>query len=424
MIALLTPTCARAAAALLLCFLGVLNAGCVYEDQTLTLVKPRLEIDQQIAEDFARLFDTPGELQIELIDNPDPEQPGLHAVKMGLADLALVPNTEAYDPRVATVVPLYPTVLHIAYRFQGDEPPDQDLIAGLTENTVYAGPAGSPSRLLLETAARRDGVDPESINYVSETDACADIVVLYAAVLPDLSGRIEGCGEYRLYSLAEPEEIGTGSALDSVTLLNPNLKPFVIPADTYGRLTPEPVVTLAVDKLLVAGAEVPEAVVYDLLSEILRLKPALSATHPGLFHQLTDDFDISGAAFVMHPGALAYVQRDEPGIYERYSGIAEVVVTLMIGLVSGIYAIFKIYTIRQKNRIDAFCQRALDLRDDCVAGGKNAAATIEALKALQDEAYDLMIHERLAADESFRIFVTLSNDLIADLSGVPRSAST
>ena len=55
-------------------------------------------------------------------------------------------------------------------------------------------------------------------------------------------------------------------------------------------------------------------------------------TKPGLFHQLTDNFDTSGLSFVMHPGALAYLQRDEPDFYERYSGIAEVVVTLMIGL--------------------------------------------------------------------------------------------
>jgi hypothetical protein len=34
---------------------------------------------------------------------------------------------------------------------------------------------------------------------------------------------------------------------------------------------------------------------------------------------------------------------------------------------------------------------------------------------LQDRAYDMLIHEKLAADESFRIFITLSNDIIAEL---------
>jgi hypothetical protein len=154
------------------------------------------------------------------------------------------------------------------------------------------------------------------------------------------------------------------------------------------------------------------------------MKPALSATKPGLFHQLTDDFDISGLSFVMHPGALAYLQRDEPDFYERYSGIAEVLVTLLIGLVSGVYGIWKIYSIRRKNRIDAFCREALELRDQHLEGSSDAASLVEAIKALQDRAYDMMIHEHLAADESFRIFITLSNDIIADATGAGRERHT
>ena len=127
----------------------------------------------------------------------------------------------------------------------------------------------------------------EQIDYVDAATSCADVIVVYAPVLPDIADRIGECGDYVLFSLGRPEDIGTGSSLDSVALLNPNLKPFVIPRDTYADMTPEPIVTLAVDKLLVARADLPETVVYDLLGEVLRLKPALSASHPGLFHPYT-----------------------------------------------------------------------------------------------------------------------------------------
>jgi len=43
------------------------------------------------------------------------------------------------------------------------------------------------------------------------------------------------------------------------------------------------------------------------------------------------------------------------------------------------------------------------------------AAAVERVRALQNEAFDMLIKEKLAADESFRIFVTLSNDIIAQL---------
>ncbi|TNF83748.1 MAG: hypothetical protein EP301_11265 [Gammaproteobacteria bacterium] len=407
--------------------LGANLTGCALDDEPLKLVKPRLGIDQQLAEDFARLFDEPGRIRIELVDNPNPELPGIEAVKEGFADLALAPNTAAYDPRIEAVVPLYPSVLHIAYRQaegQGEVENADDAIGDLSERSVFAGPPGAPSRLLLEATAERDGIKPEEINYVQEAESCAEVIVVYTAVLPEVMQAIRGCGEYRLLSLAKPEEIGTGEALDSITLMNPQLKPFVIPAETYDEMTPGPVVTLAVDNLLVASAELDDAVVFDLLGEVLRLKPALSASKPGLFHELTDNFDTSGLSFVMHPGALAYLQRDEPDFYERYSGIAEVVVTLLIGLVSGIYGVWKLYSIRRKNRIDAFCREAITLRDQHLSGDIDGPSLVDALKTLQDQAYGMMIDEHLAADESFRIFIALSNDIIADTTGAVRERHT
>jgi hypothetical protein len=396
----------------------LLLAGCGGVTDRMTLVVPRLDIDQQIAADFAAIFDDPDFTRIELVENPDQSLPGYHALISGQADLALVSNSEPYHPDLATVVPLYPTVLHIAYR--SDEPiaDIEDLFRG---RTVFAGPPGSPSRRMLEAAAGREGAEAAGIRYADEAGVCADVMVVYAAILPDIPDRIGACGDYRLFSLGEPEALGTGSVVDSVALLNPMLKPFVIPRETYGDLNPDPVVTLAVDKLLVARADLPETAIYDLLREILRRKPALSARYPGLFHQLKDDFDVSGSAFVIHPGALAYLQRNEPDIYERYSGVAEVVVTLVIGLVSGAYAIFQILSIRRKNRIDAFCRRCIEIRDGALDG--DAAARNEAvtsLKRLEDEAYELLIRERLSADESFRIFITLCNDAIADLEDRPR----
>lgn len=409
-------------AAIGLVLAALLISACGAEDRSLTLVKPRLAIDQQLAEDFARLFDASAPVRIELIDNPNAELPGVEAVKAGLADLALTPNTAAYDPRVAAVAPLYPSVLHIAYRVDEGEAGTgmEDVIGDLTSRTVFAGPPGAPSRRLLEAAAGRDGILPGDINYIEA--GCGEVMVVYTAVLPDVPAAIRQCGDYRLFSLGMPSDIGAGGALDSISLLNPTLKPFVIPADTYDELTPSPVVTLAVDNLLVARADLEEPVIYDLLSEVLRMKPALSASRPALFHHLTDQFDTSGLSFVMHPGALAYLKRDEPDLYERYSGVAEVVVTLMIGLISGIYGIWKLYSIRRKNRIDAFCREAFELRDQHLSGSLNQKALVEALKALQERAYDMLIHEQLAADESFRIFIGLTNDIMADSAGRERQS--
>jgi hypothetical protein len=220
-----------------------------------------------------------------------------------------------------------------------------------------------------------------------------------------------------MFSLGTPADIGAGTSIDRATLLNPRLRAFVIPAGTYDALTPEPVVTLAVDNLLVARRDLPAALVYDLYAEIVRLRPALFGDRPELYQPLDDDLADANWAFSMHPGTLDYLRQDEPTFVERYSGVAEVLVTLVIGVISGGYALLRIYRIRRKNRIDRFYVEVIRVRDSVRpdASETEREAAIAEIRELQDRAFGMLVEERLAADESFRIFIELTNNSIERL---------
>ena len=43
------------------------------------------------------------------------------------------------------------------------------------------------------------------------------------------------------------------------------------------------------------------------------------------------------------------------------------------------------------------------------------AAAVQKIRALQTKAFEMLVDEKLAADESFRIFVSLSNDVLHEL---------
>lgn len=203
-------------------------------------------------------------------------------------------------------------------------------------------------------------------------------------------------------------------------MLNPQFRAFVIPVGTYGELTPEPVLTLAVDQLLVARRDLEKTVVYDLVNDLVSLRPALAALRPGLFQEISGEFDSSSSAFILHPGAQAYTQRNAPTVYERYAGIAEVSITVLVGLFSASFAGIRIYRIRRKNRIDTFYSGLLAIRnsiDETSTAGERREKADE-IRALQTTAFELLVDEKLAADESFRIFVTLSNDVLRQLGAV------
>ena len=392
--------------------LVLLNLGsCESGQEELRLAAPFAQVDRAIVEDLSGLFDSSHSTRLSVTGLSLSEAAAIDAVASGVADFALVSNSLPFRNDIATVMPLYPTVLHIAYREDRDASSGSALLRGAK---IYAGPEGSASRMIFERIVDRLGLEASAYEYVSELTDHPDVVIVFAPISPELFADYP---DFRLFSLGSPETIGIGSAVDAAVLLNPHFRPFVIPAGTYGQTTPEAIVTIAVDKILVTRSDLDSSVVYDLINDILRLRPALAAKRPGLFQRLSEDFDASRSRFILHAGTQAYLQRSAPTIYERYSGVAEVLVTLLIALFSASFAGVRIFRMRRKNRIDRFYADTIALRNAArdSTGLNERKRVIAEVRQLQNEAFDLLVDEKLSADESFRIFITLSNDVLRQL---------
>jgi TRAP-type uncharacterized transport system substrate-binding protein len=397
---------------ILFCVALAITAGCERDQNELLLVKPISPIDAEIVQDLVGLLGPNAELSISLTETGQSEESALNALVSGEADLAMVSNNMPFRSGISTVMPLYPTVLHVGYRGQREFESGIELFRGAR---IFAGPAGSASRLMFERFTSRSGLTPEEFTFVANpNDERPDVFVVFAPISPD---RLAEYPDIRLFSSVSPDDIGKGSTIDAAILMNPQLRPFVIPVGTYGAATPEPVLTVAVDMLLVARSDLSESVVYDLVRELSRLRPALASQRPGLFQRLSDDFNTSNSTFVLHPGLIAYLDRNEPTVYERYSGVAEVVVTVIVALFSAIFAGVRIYHMRRKNRIDTFYTDVIAIRSavgDSATDAERAEAT-QRIRALQNTAFEMLVDEKLSADESFRIFISLSNDALRDL---------
>ena len=395
-----------------LCITVAIATGCENSPTELLLVKPSSPVDFEIAQDIVGLVGNDAEVSILLTDLAQSDASALDALTSGAADIALVSNNLPYRSGISTVIPLYPTVLHIGYFGDREFKFGTELFRGAR---VFAGPEGSASRMMFEKFTSRTGLAPADFAYVTDVDEQPEVFVVFAPISPD---RLAGFSNIRLVSMGSPDDIGTGSSIDAATLLNPTLKPFVIPVGTYGEATPTPIVTLAVDMMMVARSDLNASVVYDLVRELSRLRPALASRRPGLFQRLSDDVNPGNSTFVLHPGLVAYLDRNEPSVYERYSGVAEVSVTVIIALFSAIFAGVRIYHMRRKNRIDAFYTDVIAIRsglDDSSSVDERTAAA-QKIRELQNTAFKLLIDEKLSADESFRIFISLSNDALRDLS--------
>jgi TRAP-type uncharacterized transport system substrate-binding protein len=398
--------------------LAVLLAACDTATTELTIVRPAEVIDRGIVEELEEILELNSPYEVTLTDDTLSEAEALDAVASGAADFALVSNHLLFRDDIATVMPLYPTVLHIGASGPVENALELDLPTGAS---VFAGPEGSASRLVFDRIASRMGLMAEDFTYADDADETPDLVVVFAPISRESIAAIaelrKTSPKFQLASMGSPDDIGSGDLVDAAVLLAPNFRPFVIPRGTYGDLTASPVVTLAIDKMLVTRPGLEAALVYDLIGEIVRVRPALAENRPSLFQRLSGDFDTSRSIWVVHSGTHDYLHRDEPSVYERYSGIAEVVVTAFVALASASIAGVRLYRMRRKNRIDTFYARAMEIRRQAAATEDAAERKrlAEDMQALQETAFAKLMDEKLAADESFRIFITLSNDVRAEI---------
>jgi len=387
-------------------------ASCESAPKELVLVRPDGFVDGEIATDLVDLFDSTGPVRIRLTDAAMTGGEALQAVVSGAADIALISNDQPFRDDVATVMPLYSTVLHIVHPAAVSS---RDLTNLLRNADVFAGLEGAAARRVFSRLTSNIDLAGEDYQFITDRTVIADLAVVFAPIAPDRLAEYPGV---QLWSIGTPDDIGAGGAIDSIVLLNPHFRPFVIPAGVYGDANLEPIVTIAVDKLIVTREDLDSAVVYDLINEVLRLRPALGSVHPGLLQQVADDFDASRSRYILHAGTQDYLQRSEPTFVERYSGVAEVLVTLMIATFSATLAGIRIFNRRRKNRIDRFYAAALEIRNSIstLADNDVRRAAQAALLQLQDDAFALLVDEKLAADESFRIFISLCEDVSRRLS--------
>ena len=95
--------------------------------------------------------------------------------------------------------------------------------------------------------------------------------------------------------------------------------------------------------------------------------------------------------------------------------------TVIVALASAIFAGVRIYHMRRKNRIDTFYTDVIAIRSslDDSSSDDDRTAAARKIRDLQNTAFEMLIDEKLSADESFRIFLSLSNDALRDLNAVP-----
>ena len=170
----------------------------------------------------------------------------------------------------------------------------------------------------------------------------------------------------------------------------PRTEPFIVPRNFFGQKPEIPIYTVLLYELLVTHEDADKTLVYDLVKDIYEGKHFLSQSEK-LFTHISEDFDQESLNFPLHDSTSDYLQRDQPSFLERYAEAIGVIFSVLVVLLGGITSIRKI----RKERIDKYYKKVM------------LCDSLEELEQLSNDAVEQLQNEKLTADESFTIFLSL-----------------
>jgi len=341
------------------------------------------------------------------------------------ADLALVHNSDETDPRIAALIPVFTSVLHVFYRLQRDENtgreiPYKDLMTLFEGKKVYAEGPGSLARKLLLQGADIMQLDMSSIEFVPYSRLLeADVLIVIGPISPQIvTERLsEHLNDFRLATLVSTDLYTGVDSVGSVRYITPQIQSVVIPPNAYGPLNPDAIITLGVTTILAGRSVLNNELVHDLVKMVAEERAELAKSHAALFNGVKSDFSAAALNFKVHQGALDYVNRDSPDVFERYAELWTLVITLLLATLSGLVAFVRWRRQAKKDRIDLYYQELLVIRDRLpVSSTAERAEMLVSVKQIEARAYQQLINEQLLANESFSIFLMMCSSTRDDLS--------
>ncbi|MCA9733660.1 MAG: TAXI family TRAP transporter solute-binding subunit [Deferribacteres bacterium] len=322
---------------------------------------------------------------------------------------------------IRSVVPLYPQVFLIIYHKDLQPKSLRDLIVGRKVGlpSEISGTYKFAMHFFDEFGIDETEFTPvphESFEENVLSDEVQVICLLTGFNNPRIRQNLNRGG--LIFNIDDPQLAGNGSSIDGFCLNYPLAHPFVVPRYTYGKYPKRPILTAAVDAVMLTHEDVDNDVVYDIIKTIIEYKQHMASSHDNeLVSQFSEQFLASNLHFPLHTGARQYIERNKPTFVERWAETMALSFSILVAFVGFVRGFATWNSKRRKNRIDRYYMKVLDVQKeirhyDTILKCTNA---IEKLKRLQVHAFKELIAEKLMADESFRIFVSLLQGTILDI---------
>lgn len=382
--------------------------------QIILATGPVHSTNYEIGEAIAQLLrDKLPDYRILLDTSGDGSYARCNQLNSGRADFALVQNDVQLSPEatdsIRIVLSVYPQILFVIHRKDVHE---KSLRALFNGRRIGVGPHASGVHTFVQEMMRVFKIDAAKSqlvysayddNYLRDS---IDVSVSLTGFNAQRIERMLTTQEGALWSFDAVSNLGKGSAADAFTLQYPYARPFIVPRGLYQSAPEEPALTLAIDNILVARADMDQVIVFDIVSAILNNKGRLAARNT-LCNSILTPEDNRVSRFAVHDGVHQYVDRDKPGVIERHSELLQVLLAIAGVLGSLIIGWFQYIGWKRNRLMEKYSTRLFDIqrRLEFTYDDPERLLTIEAdLKSLWKESIQAVRERKLSINEHYMPF--------------------
>ncbi len=382
-----------------------------------------------LAERFGRTLENEGVVSSAKVVGTVGSVENMRRIGAGEADFAFVQSDTRPHEDARLVATLHDEALHILVASRVVE--EIHSIYDLSGRRVCLGERGSGTRNLSKRVLDYLGIQVKEVEGVTldaaavalartaDDPAAIDAAFVLTAVPSVIVRDVIDRGVARLQSLgAIGDDASEACALEMVF---PYLKDATIARGAYG--TNRGVRTIGIEALLVARRDMPEAFVREAAKALFERRSLLAygATTEGdssreltIAWQIAERYDPAAAHMPYHAGAVDYYQRKQPPFIVVYAEVIGVAFSLLFGAISGAITLRQWMRRKRKNRIDAYYieieKRATAIES---AGVEDLHRIRAELDVIRRRAFEDLVAEKLAANESFTIFQAFHRDALA-----------
>jgi TRAP transporter TAXI family solute receptor len=329
------------------------------------------------------------------------------------------PLSATSHSEIRTVLPLYPQILFIIYDRRLQPTSLRNLIVG--RKVALGSKKGGTAQLTHHLFESYGIFENEYTSvYTSYKDNTLSDSLLVSCtvtgfnnpIIADMIKHKNG----KIFSLDNVSLRGQGSSVEGFCMNYPRARAFIVPKNLFGSLPEEPVLSVAVDNVLLTRSDVDVEVVKRLVATLLEQRQQLANSNP-LLTSITENIDPGLLNFPLHKGVQMYLDRNEPSFFEKNAEVVSIGITIFAALYAGLNAFWRWNKQRKKDRIDEYYLHiiALDEQSAVMSDPMFRFMAIQEIEQLKKTAFDNLVREKLSADESFRIFIQLANDTIGKI---------